>query len=232
LLLEDAAHAIGGRYHGRPVGALADLTTFSFHPVKTITCGEGGAVLTNDAALAERARDFRNHGLVRDAARLGRHDGPWYYEVQSLGLNYRLTDLQCALGRSQLRKLGRFAARRGQIVARYRKALANESRLQLMHDLPGVEPVWHLFAVQVRGGQAARASLFAALHKRGIGAQVHYIAVNDLPLYRGMGYSPEQTPIAHAASQRLLSLPLYPGLSDEDVDRVVAAVQEALDELP
>lgn len=230
LVVEDASHSIGGRCHGRPVGAIADLTTFSFHPVKTITCGEGGAVLTNDPQLAQRARDFRNHGLVRDRARLGREDGPWYYEVQSLGLNYRLTDLQCALGRSQLGKLPRFAARRAEIVRRYRAALAGEPRLQLMRDEPGVEPVWHLFAVQVRDA-ALRAPLFAALHRRGIGAQVHYVLVNDMPLYRRLGHAPEETPVAHAASQRLLSLPLYPGLTDEDVDRVVCAVREALDEL-
>lgn len=230
LVVEDAAHSIGGFCHGKPVGGIADLTTFSFHPVKTITCGEGGAVLTNDTLLAQRARDFRNHGLVRDPERLGRMDGPWYYEVQTLGLNYRLTDMQCALGRSQLRKLPRFAARRAAIVRRYRQALATEPRLRLMHDQPGIEPVWHLFAVQVRDA-AARGRFIAALQRRQIGAQVHYILVNDMPLYRRLGCAPEQTPVAYAASQRLVSLPLYPGLTDEDVDRVVGAVREALDEL-
>lgn len=226
VVVEDAAHAIGARLHGRPLGAWADLTTFSFHPVKTITTGEGGAVVTNDATLAERARDFRNHGMVRDAARLGRHDGPWYYEVQSLGFNYRLSAIQCALGRSQLKKLERFVARRAAIVARYREELAGLP-LRLTETLPGAEPAWHLFAVRVDGGAPARARFFAALHERGIGAQVHYIAVNDLPLYRGLGYAPAETPLAYAASQSLVSLPLYPALTDADVGRVIAAVREA-----
>ncbi|HWE30655.1 MAG TPA: DegT/DnrJ/EryC1/StrS family aminotransferase, partial [Polyangia bacterium] len=147
-VIADASHSIGGTLYGRPVGSLAHLTTFSFHPVKTITTGEGGAVLTDDATLAERARDFRNHGMVRDAARLGRHDGPWYYEVQSLGFNYRLTALQCALGRSQLRKLDRFSARRRAIVERYRAAFAGDARMRLQSQQPGAEPTWHLFAVR------------------------------------------------------------------------------------
>lgn len=229
-VVEDASHSIGGRYRGRPIGSVAHLTVFSFHPVKTITTGEGGAVLTDDPLLAQAARDFRNHGLVRDPARLGRCDGPWYYEVQSLGLNYRLTDLQCALGRSQLAKLDRFAARRTELVERYRRGLRGDPRLRLMEDQPGSTPVWHLFTVQLRDGEA-RARFFDAMVRRRIGVQVHYIAVNDLPLYRRLGYAPEQTPVAHAASQRLVSLPLYPSLADEDVDRVIGAVREALDEL-
>lgn len=230
LLIEDAAHAIGGRHRGRPIGSIADLTTFSFHPVKTITCGEGGAVLTNDLMLAQRARDFRNHGLVRDPERLGRMDGPWYYEVQSLGLNYRLTDIQCALGRSQLRKLPRFAARRSTIVARYRRAFGNEPRILLMRQAPDVEPVWHLFPVQILDADK-RPAFYDALRRRDIGVQVHYVLVNDMPLYRRLGHAPEQTPVAAHASRRLVSLPLHPGLADEDVDRVVSAVREALDEL-
>ncbi|MSP59280.1 MAG: UDP-4-amino-4,6-dideoxy-N-acetyl-beta-L-altrosamine transaminase [Myxococcales bacterium] len=230
LVVEDASHSIGGRFQGRPVGSLAHLTTFSFHPVKTITTGEGGAVLTDDDTLAEKARDFRNHGLVRDAARMERRDGPWYYEVQSVGLNYRLSDLQCALGRSQLKKLPQFAKRRGEIVARWRAALRDVPSLTLLVDQPGAEPVWHLMTVQVRGGQRARATFFAALQQRGIAPQVHYIAVNDLPLYRGLGYDPAATPIAFAASHSLCSLPLYPALSDEELDRAIRAVHEAAHE--
>ena len=230
-LVEDAAHSVGARLGGRPVGALADLTTFSFHPVKTITTGEGGAVLTDDDALATRSRDFRNHGLVRERARLGRDDGPWYYEVQSLGFNYRLTDLQCALGRSQLRKLPAFVARRAALVARYRaglEPLAAAGHLRFVEPQPGSEPAWHLFPIRVTAGAAARKAVFAALQQKRIGPQVHYIAVTDLPLYRSLGYTPEATPIACRAAQELLSLPLYPSLTDDDVDRVIAAVGEAL----
>ena len=228
LVVEDAAHAIGSRYRGRPVGSLAPLTTFSFHPVKTITTGEGGAILTDDAQLAQRLRDFRNHGLVREAERLSRNDGPWYYEVQTLGFNYRLSALQCALGRSQLLKLERFVGRRREIVARYRAQLAS-SGLDFVVERADVQPAWHLFAVQVPGGAAARASVFASLQRRGIAPQVHYIPVNALPLYRD--HQRERTPIAAAAAERLISLPLYPAMTDADVDRVIQATREALDEL-
>lgn len=232
-VVEDAAHSIGARLGGRPVGALADLTTFSFHPVKTITSGEGGAVLTDDEELAERVRAFRSHGIVREPARWQRRgepdehrDGPWYHEVQSLGFNYRLTDVQCALGRSQLRKLEGFIARRAAIVARYRAAFAGLP-LRPVAERAGAAPGWHLFAVLVEGGPAKRAAFFTALRERGIGPQVHYIAANDMPLYRALGHRPEDTPIALDASRRLVSLPLYPGLGDEDVERVISAVHSA-----
>jgi dTDP-4-amino-4,6-dideoxygalactose transaminase len=224
VVVADGSHSIGGTLYGRPVGSLAHLTTFSFHPVKTITTGEGGAILTDDVTLAERARDFRNHGMVRDAQRLGRHDGPWYYEVQSLGFNYRLTALQCALGRSQLRKLERFSARRRAIVERYRAAFAGEPRLRLQSQQPGAEPTWHLFTVRVD----ERARFFAALQEQGILPQVHYVAVNDMPLYRALGHKPEETPVAARAASELVSLPLYPAMSDADVERVIVAVHAAL----
>jgi UDP-4-amino-4,6-dideoxy-N-acetyl-beta-L-altrosamine transaminase len=227
-VVEDAAHSIGGKLRGRPVGSLAHATTFSFHPVKTVTTGEGGAVLTDDAEVARRARDFRNHGMVREPERLSRNDGPWYYEVQSLGFNYRLTAIQCALGRSQLRKLSRFVARRRAIVARYREGLAGTAGLRWVNEAEGVEAAWHLFAVEVTAGAAARAALFQALRERAIAPQVHYVAVNDLPLYRALGHDPRATPIAQRASQSLISLPLYPALTDGEVDRVIRAVREAV----
>lgn len=230
FLVEDAAHSFGGSLHGRRVGALADMTTFSFHPVKTITTGEGGAIVTDDDHLAQRMRDFRNHGIVRESERLRHGEGPCYYEVQSLGMNYRLTDIQCALGRSQLRKLPRFAARRSEIVRRYREALSSDVRIRLVVDGPGTEPVWHLFTIQL-SSEAARAPFIAALQRRAIRPQVHYICVNDLPLYRDLGYRAADTPVAYSASRRLVSLPLFPGMADVDVERVVAAVREALDEI-
>jgi perosamine synthetase len=226
LVIEDAAHAIGGRYKNRPVGSLAHLTTFSFHPVKTITTGEGGAVLTDDGALAQRARDFRNHGLVRDKQRLSRQEGSWYYEVQSLGFNYRLTAIQCALGRSQLKRLPAFVARRKDLVERYRRAFAGHPQLTLMFPAPDVDPAWHLFVIRVDAGD--RSALFERLIRRGIGAQVHYIAVNDLALYRRLGCDPGSTPIAWQASRQLLSLPLFPAMTDADADRVIFEVSEAL----
>lgn len=231
-VVEDAAHSVGGRLHGNPVGSLATLTTFSFHPVKTFTTAEGGAVTTADLALAQTVKNLRSHGIVRDADRLERRDGPWYYEIQSLGFNYRLTDVQCALGRSQLRKLPRFVARRAAIVARYREAFASEKCLAFVREVNGAEPAWHLFAVRVAGGASARAALYSGLQRRGIGAQVHYIAVNDLPLYRKLGYDSAATPIARAVSESTLSLPLFPAMSDADVEKVIKAVREVLGELP
>lgn len=229
-LIEDAAHSLGSRFLGSPVGRLADMTTLSFHPVKTITTAEGGAVLTDDAALARCVRDFRNHGMVKDPERLARHDGPWYYEIQSLGFNYRLSAIQCALGRSQLRKLERFIGRRAQLVARYRAGLTGLP-LDWVTEGPGVQPAWHLFAVRVRGGSKVRASLFSGLQKKRIVPQVHYIAVNELPLYRQLGYSGAETPVASEASNALISLPLFPAMSDGDVDYVIGAVREVFDEL-
>jgi perosamine synthetase len=223
VVVEDACHAIGARYKQRPLGSIAHLTIFSFHPVKTITSGEGGAVLTNDAELAKRARDFRNHGLVRDAARLPADPPPWYYEIQSLGLNYRITDIQCALGRSQLRKLPRFVARRRDIVARYRDAFRDLTALEVPVEEVEVQAAWHLFAVRLRG--VDRRKFCAALRERGIGTQVHYIPVNAFPLYRRLGHDPSATPVATAAAERLVSLPLFPAMSDGDVDRVIAEVR-------
>jgi perosamine synthetase len=165
--------------------------------------------------------------MIRDAARLSRHDGPWYYEIQSLGFNYRLSAIQCALGRSQLRKLERFSARRRAIVERYRQAFADEPRLRRQQQRAEAEPAWHLFTVQVE----KRAALFAALQRRGIAPQVHYTAVNDMPLYRSLGHSPSETPLAARASQQLLSLPLYPGLTDAEVDQVIFAVHQSLAEV-
>jgi UDP-4-amino-4,6-dideoxy-N-acetyl-beta-L-altrosamine transaminase len=227
-LVEDAAHSIGSHDRGRLVGSLADLTTFSFHPVKTITTGEGGAITTDDDALATRLRDFRNHGLVRDPARLEHSGGPWYYEVQWLGFNYRLSALQCALGRSQLTKLDRFVARRRAIVTQYRDALAS-AELRFIDERPGVESAWHLCAVRVSA--AKRHAFFEGLVRSRIMPQVHYITVPEFPLYRGLGYDPAETPIAHEASRELVSLPLYPALSDTDVERVIAAVRAVLAEL-
>jgi perosamine synthetase len=229
IVVEDASHAIGARSKGRAIGSIAHMTIFSFHPVKTVTTAEGGAVLTNDPLLARRARDFRNHGLVRDRERLPPDPPPWYYEIQSLGLNYRLTDLQAALGRSQLAKLERFVARRRAIVARYREGLADLAAVQLPIERPEAQAAWHLCAIRLAGGAESRARLAAALRVRQIGTQLHYLPVNAFPLYRELGYSPDTTPIATRASAQLLSLPLYPALSDQDVARVIAAVRDAFD---
>lgn len=217
IVIEDACHALGGRTPDGPVGncARSDMACFSFHPVKPITTGEGGAVTTNDPDLAEALRRFRNHGIER----LPDVD-PWYYEVRSLGFNYRLTDLQAALGTSQLAKLPQLIARRNEIAHRYREGLAG-----LPVTLPPAAPAgtvhgYHLFAVQV----AERRRVFEGLHAQGIRVQVHYVPIHRHPVYADLGFGPADLPATEAAYAGLLSLPMYPTLTDADVDRVIGAL--------
>lgn len=224
LLVEDAAHSLGSTWQGRPVGSVADLTTFSFFPTKNLTTAEGGAVATSDEELLQRARGFRNHGLVRDTA-LMRHpdEGPWHQEVHALGLNYRLPDVLCALGSSQLRRLAAFKQRRARLVDRYRAGLADVDGLELPTVLPGADPMWHLCAVQVLDGR--RRELYDVLRGRGIGVQVNYLPVHWHPLYADLGWRRGAFPMAEEFYRRQLSLPLYADLTDAQVDRVVEAVR-------
>lgn len=225
-LVQDAAHSLGSRLNGQSIGALSHLTTLSFHPVKTITSGEGGAVVTNDSDLARRCREFRNHGVVRDAERFttpASDRGPWLYEIHSLGFNYRLSALQCALGRSQLRKLSSFVTRRAEIVSRYDSALPN---LRTVRPLPGAEVAWHLYQITVPSDR--RRQIVEALAARGVGTQVHYVPVNSLQAYRELGYSPTDTPVTLQVSQETISLPLFPAMLDEDVEHVIRSVREVV----
>jgi perosamine synthetase len=228
VVLEDAAHALGSTWRGKAVGSLADMTIFSFHPVKTITAGEGGAVVTDSAKLAQRARDFRNHGLVREAERMHASPEPWSYEIQSLGFNYRLSAIHCALGRAQLSKLNAFVRRRAQIVERYLQAFVDTEEVRVVQSRPEAMVAWHLFTLQLRAGKVARSALFQALLAQNIRPQVHYECVNAMPLYRDLGHDPDDTPIARDVSQSLISLPLYPAMNDGDVERVIDAVTQAL----
>lgn len=219
VVIEDAAHALGAHTPDGPVGncARSDLCAFSFHPVKAITTGEGGAVTTNDAALAERLRRFRHHGLSpRPEA------GPWYQEVTELGFNYRLTDIQAALGTSQLGKLNRFVKRRQDLAARYRRLLADMPVALPPAAADSFTHAYHLFPVQV----ADRHRVFDGLREAGIGAQVHYPPIYRHPTYGGP--SPRDFPHTEAAYGRLISLPLYPDLTEPDQDRVVAALAALL----
>jgi dTDP-4-amino-4,6-dideoxygalactose transaminase len=227
LLLADAAHAIGSTYRGRPVGSLADLTTFSFFPTKNMTTAEGGAVAALDPLLLDRARKFRGIGMVRERDRL-RHpeEGSWHQEVHEFGLNYRLPDVLCALGRSQLRRLGVFKARRSQLVARYHELLADVPGLALPVQRAWTDPAWHLFPVRVRDGR--RREVYDRMRAAGIGVQVNYLPVYWHPAFEELGYRRGMCPRAERFYAQELSLPLFPTLSDDDQDRVIAALREIM----
>lgn len=228
-LVADACHALGGGFQGRPVGSLAGLSAFSLHPVKPITTGEGGMITTDDAALAGRMRIFRNHGISSDH-RQRAEQGRWYYEMVELGYNYRLTDIQSALGLSQLKKLPRWVLRRREIARQYDAAFADLRQVQPLAVRPGVEHAYHLYPVLMTEGEdgAARDRVFAALRAEGIGVTVHYIPVHLHPYYRRrFATAPGLCPVAEAAYGRLITLPLFPAMSGDDVQRVVAAVKKS-----
>ncbi|MFE6614905.1 DegT/DnrJ/EryC1/StrS family aminotransferase [Amycolatopsis sp. NPDC057786] len=223
LLLEDAAHSVGGSWQGRPVGSLADLTTFSFFPTKNLTTAEGGAVVAGSNELLARARGFRNHGLVRDkSAQRYPDEGAWHQEVHEFGLNYRLPDVLCALGSSQLRRLAEFKRRRAEIHARYTAALSSVDGVLTPAVREGADPVWHLYPLRVLEGR--RRALFDHLRDKGIGVQVNYIPAYWHPVFEDLGYQRGMCPNAELYYSQELSLPLFPALTDADVDRVIDEV--------
>ncbi len=224
-LLSDSAHALGATYRGRPVGAFSDGGIVSLHPVKPVTTAEGGAVLTGDADMAKRAARFRNHGMVREPEETEREPaGPWYYEIQALGLNYRLSDIQCALGTSQLRKLEAFVRRRQAVADRYFQGLAAVDGLRLPTVRDDVASGWHLFVVRTED-PGRRSAFFRGLREAGLGVQVHYIPVYWHPYYQSLGYAQGLCPEAEAYYSACVSLPMYPQLTDSDVEVIVDRVR-------
>ena len=224
LLLEDAAHSIGGSLDGQPVGSLADVTTFSFFPTKNLTTAEGGAVVSQLGDVVSRARKYRSIGLVRDPAMLRHPDeGPWHQEVHTFGLNYRLPDLLCVLGSSQLPRLPAFKARRDAITARYNQGLSGIDELRLPACREGADPMWHLYPLRIRDGR--RRALFEHLRANDIGVQVNYLPVYRHPVYADLGYLPGMCPVAEEYYAQEISLPLFPTLADDDVDRVIDLVR-------
>lgn len=225
--LADAAHSIGGTYRGRPVGDLADMTTFSFFPTKNMTTGEGGAMVAKDAAIAQRAHEFHFIGLVRDAERFRITDeGAWHQEVHEFGLNYRLTDLASALGLAQLKRLELFKRRRAEITARYNRALESVDGVRVPVQREDVDPVWHLYPVRILGGR--RREVFERMRADGVGVQVNYMPVYWHPVYADAGYRRGMCPNAETFYQQELSLPIFPDLSDDQVDRVIDSLIRAL----
>lgn len=225
--LQDAAHSIGSTRDGQPVGTFADITTFSFFPTKNMTTAEGGAVVTADELLAKRARLFHNHGLVRDReSQRWPDEGPWHQEVVSFGVNYRLPDVLAALGTSQLRKLAGFKARRAEIAALYRAGLADIDGLVLPGLDAACDPTWHLFPVRVPAEHRKR--VFEDLREQGIGVQVNYIPVYWHPVFADLGYQRGQCPNAEEFYNQEISLPMYVGLTNDDVQRVVESVHHGM----
>ncbi len=230
IVIEDACHALGAEYRGRRTGGVADMTTFSFHPVKHITTGEGGMITTNSPQLAETLRRFRNHGISSDA-RQRQNAGQWHYEMVLLGFNYRLPDIVCALGVAQLKKLDANLARRRQIAARYTTAFREIPGVIAPAVRAEVSPAWHLYPLRVQSEKLTeeRAEVFRAMRAENIGVNVHYVPVHLHPYYRDrFGYKGGEYPIAEDAYHRLISLPLFHGMSDQDSHDVIQAVHKVV----
>jgi dTDP-4-amino-4,6-dideoxygalactose transaminase len=226
-VLDDAAHSIGSTWNGRPVGSIADVTTFSFFPTKNMTTAEGGAVVSADAGVLERARRFRGHGLVRDTARQRTPaEGGWHQEVHELGLNYRLPDVLAALGTSQLARLDAFKQRRAQVFQRYQSGLADVAGITLPTRAAAADPMWHLYPLRVHDGR--RREVYDALRAQGVLAQVNYIPVYWHPYFEDLGYRRGMCPVAERFYAEELSLPMYADLSASDQDRVIDLVRAAL----
>jgi dTDP-4-amino-4,6-dideoxygalactose transaminase len=227
-ILEDAAHAITTRYKGRLVGSRPNLAAFSFYATKNLTTVEGGC-LTGEPALVEKSRIIGHHGMNRDAWKRFDRSGTWYYEVVLPGFKYNMTDVQAAIGLQQLKRLGTFQARRRELVARYEAGLGDLAALELPVERPWAESSWHLYVIRLRTEalRIDRNTFIEELKARNIGTSVHYLPVHMHPFYRDKyGYRPEDNPVAADAFTRMLSLPLHPGLTDEDLDDVIQAVRD------
>ncbi len=229
VLIEDGAHVIGTKYKGQPNGSLSDMTTFSFHPVKTVTGGEGGAVLTNDDTLYQKLLLYRTHGITRDEGLMEHEpDGPWYYEQIALGYNYRMTDMQAALIISQLNKLPMFSSRRKEIVKRYDEAFSGMPALFIQREIPESDTTRHLYILRIVPERLRidRKQFFEALAAENVCCNVHYIPTYYFPYYEKLGYKRGLCPNAEKLYEEIISLPLYYAMSDEDVESVIRAVKK------
>ncbi len=230
-VVADAAHSLGASYKGRPVGTLAAATELSFHPVKPVTTAEGGAIVTNDPEIDKRSKRFRTHGITKNSDDMLQNEGPWFYEMQDLGFNYRITDIQCALGLNQMKKLSSFIQRRRAIAAMYDQAFAGLSELILPTQRKNVESGWHLYVIRVAEDPSKRLVLFERLRDLGLGVQVHYIPVHYHPYYKELGFKKGQFPNAEDYYARAISLPMYPRMTNDDVESVIERVTQAVKEI-
>lgn len=233
IFIEDAAHSIGSKYDGKPVGSLADLTCFSFHPVKTVTGGEGGAVTTNNEEYAHCMRLMRSHAMEHDPEKMleGPHEGIWYYEQQALGYNFRMTDFQAALICSQMNKLDKFATRRKEIVKKYNEAFNDLDGIIVQKEIPESDTCRHLYIIQLDFDKLSctRREFFDAMSAENVQCQVHYVPVYWFPYYKSLGYKEGICPNAEKVYKGIMSIPLYPKLSDEDVESVIQAVKKLVE---
>ncbi|MFJ7970429.1 UDP-4-amino-4,6-dideoxy-N-acetyl-beta-L-altrosamine transaminase [Psychrobacillus sp. NPDC096389] len=227
VVIEDAAHALGAKYKGKKIGALSDMTMFSFHPVKHITTGEGGVITTDNKEYYDKLIQFRSHGITRDSSLMQENHGPWYYEMQFLGYNYRMTDIQAALGSSQLNKLDSFILRRKEIVAAYNEAFIQIPQVQIPFQEKDTDSSWHLYVLKLNLNYltVSRKEVFEELQKLNIGVNVHYIPVHTLPYYQQLGYVKGTLPNAENLYEEIISLPMFPLMQDQDVKDVIEAVK-------
>jgi len=222
LIIEDACHSLGAEYKKKKIGSFSDMTILSFHPVKHITTGEGGMVLTNSREFYEKLKTFRSHGIIKKP-----ENGAWYYEIENPAFNYRITDIQCALGLSQLKKINRFIKRRREIVAVYGKSFKGIKGVTLPDEMDYARSSWHIYPIQVPA--SARRKIFKTLQERGINVQVHYMPLHLHPFYRNkFGYKAGDFPEAEKYYQGAITLPLFPKMSDAEVKRVVRIVRTVL----
>ena len=231
IFLEDAAHSLGTKYNGKPVGSLADMTEFSFHPVKTCTAGEGGAITTNDDEFYKRLLLFRTHGITRVQEWMDKpSEGGWYYQQVELGYNYRMTDMQAALLSSQLDKLEMFAKRRKELVKRYDEAFSKMPEITVQKEIPESDTVRHLYIIQLNLDMLTcdRRDIFDALQAEGVGVNVHYIPTYSFPYYQKLGYKMGLCPNAEKLYERIISIPLYYSMTDEVQDKVIESVKKVV----
>lgn len=233
IFIEDAAHAIASKYDGHQVGSLADMTTFSFHPVKTVTGGEGGAILTNNEEFFKKLMLARTHGITHDESLMedAPHEGPWYYEQIMLGYNYRITDFQAALIVSQMKKLDTFAARRKEIVKRYNEAFKDFPGILIQEEIPEADTCRHLYIIRLDLDKlkCTRREFFDAMSAENVQCQIHYVPVYWFPYYRHLGYEKGLCPNAEKVYEGIMSIPLYPRMSDQDVKDTIHAVKKVLE---
>ncbi|MGF0468605.1 UDP-4-amino-4,6-dideoxy-N-acetyl-beta-L-altrosamine transaminase [Lysinibacillus sp. fkY74-1] len=224
VVIEDGAHSFGASYKGRKIGTQADMTMFSFHPVKPVTTAEGGIVVTNNESYYKKLLKFRSHGIEPTA--YAEEQGGWYYEMTELGYNFRMTDLQAALGVSQMKKLDYFIKRRQEIAAKYNEALGNLTGITLPKQLEDTESGWHLYMIQL--DEANRKQVFNAMRAANIGVHVHYIPVYWHPYYENLGYEHGLCPVAEAWYKKALTLPIHPSLTDEEINYIVSILKEQI----